>query len=172
MHFSGEMKLWDRQYLKAEGGAEFDVQFAERLLCTNQPWNTKLWFQRHGSPDEYESFGVRLTATGWEPRQPGVSSATEVTQLIRGACDQVRQAALAAVVRWRSDFEALPEVCPGLPSLELLVDTLENPWGHTSVSAHDHWIGNGCLAPWPKEGWVDCKPHGGWPAQSDTADDD
>ena len=171
VHFSGEMKLWDRQYLKAEGGAEYDELFAERLLCTNQPWNTKLWFLRHGEPEEYENFGVRLTATGWEPSRSGVSSATEVTKLIRGACDQVRQAAVAAVRQWRSDLEALPSLGPGLPPLELLLDKLENPWGHTSGSAHDGWTGNGWSGSWHQEGWIDYEPHGGLPVHCDTADD-
>ena len=171
VHFSGEMKLWDRDYLTVEGAAEYDVLFVERLLRTNQPWNTKLWFQRAGSPDEYESFGVRLTATGWEPRQPGVSSAAEVSQLIGRACDQVRQAALLAVVQWRSDLEALQEVCPGLPPLHLLLNQLENPWGNTSGSAHDWWTGNGRSGSWHTEEWADYKPHGGWSVHSDTADD-
>ena len=141
VHFSGQMKLWDRPYLTDEGGPEYDVRFAEQLLRANQPWNTRLWFQRDGSPAEYESFGVRLTATGWEPKQPGVSSATEVSRLIRGACDQVRQAALSAVVQWRSDFEALPVIFPGLPPLDVLLERLQNPWPEHSDSA-DHLSGH------------------------------
>ena len=171
VHFSGEMKLWDRDYLTAERGPEYDALFAERLLCTNQPWNTKLWFQRGGSPVEYERFGVRLTATGWEPVQPGVSSAAEVSQLIGGACDQVRQAALLAVAQWRSDFEALHEVCPGLPPLHLMLNQLQNPWGNTCVSASGWWTDMGWSHSWHADAWVDYNHRRGWPVHSDTAHD-
>ena len=107
IHFSGEMKLWDRDHLGTEGTAEYDEKFAEQVLCSNQPWNTKLWIQRNGTEDEYATFGIRLTATGWEPKEAGVSSAAEVSTLIARACDQARKAACLAVVRWRTDLEGL-----------------------------------------------------------------
>ena len=87
VHFSGEMKLWDRDHLGPQGTTDCDEEFAEQLLCSNSPWNTKLWFQRAGTKEEYAIFGVRLTATGWEPKEPGVSSATEVPALITRGCE-------------------------------------------------------------------------------------
>ena len=93
VHFSGEMKLRDRDHLGAAGAAEYDEKFAEQVLYSNQVWNTRLRSQRNGTEDEYATFGIRLTAIDWEPKEAGVSSAAEVSTLIARACDQARNAA-------------------------------------------------------------------------------
>ena len=58
IHFGGEMKLWDRDHLGPQGQKVYDAEFAEKVLCSNQPWNTKLWFQRNGTEAEYATFGL------------------------------------------------------------------------------------------------------------------
>ena len=65
IHFSGEMKLWDRDHLGTEGQAVYDDKFAEQVLCSNQPWNTRLWLplviiRNHGNPCPSPSRQVEL----------------------------------------------------------------------------------------------------------------
>jgi hypothetical protein len=55
VHFSGEVKMWHRDYL----AEETDERFVDRFLRNNNAHFARLWLDLAGSDDDYAPFGVR-----------------------------------------------------------------------------------------------------------------
>ena len=121
IHFSGELKLWDRNHL----GHESNQDFARRLLQNNSEYSFKLWVDGAGEPSEYEVFGVRRLPDGtFAPLDP---SRPPVQYVIELGTSRALAAALQATEQWREDLEALPATFSNLPPLSRLLCKLQTP---------------------------------------------
>lgn len=163
VHFSGTLKMWDRDYRDPVG--ESDEAFTERLLKGDSPWYYRLWFERGGEPHEYE-------AVGWRPASPhswqlvnrahaaeppdGRAAASDAAaeratdQEEEAGCgtpcraspldawlDHLRSTAQAATAAWHRDLQELPRQFPRLPPLQELLRQLREPgWPAGAAFAH------------------------------------
>ena len=62
VHFSGDMKMWDRDYTEDET----DEQFAERLVISNASPSPRLWIEKQGDVSDYAEFGIQLRHDGFD----------------------------------------------------------------------------------------------------------
>ena len=118
IHFSGELKMWDRDFL----GDESDSDFANRLLRNCSPQNARLWIDREGEDWEYQREGVNKDQEGrFYHRDVCLEPAIEAgVKAILGAAKRAAQ-------QWREDLEAIPDLFPGLPALPELLKQLREP---------------------------------------------
>ena len=105
MHFSGEVKIWDR-FL--EGSTESDEAFASRLLDVNTEFYSRMFIKQAGTEDEYRSHGLELVDGKF--RCPLKKDPEAVGKTIERSVKQVRDAAFKATELWREDYESLPGV--------------------------------------------------------------
>ena len=105
LHFSGEVKIWDR-FL--EGSTESDEAFASRLLDVNTEFYSRLFIKQAGTEDEYRSHGLELVDGKF--RCPLKKDPEAVGKTIERSVKQVRDAAFKATELWREDYESLPGV--------------------------------------------------------------
>ena len=105
LHFSGEVKIWDR-FL--EGSTESDEAFASRLLDVNTEFYSRLFIKQAGTEDEYRSHGLELVDGKF--RCPLKKDPEAVGKTIERSVKRVRDAALKATELWRQDYESLPGV--------------------------------------------------------------
>ena len=105
VHFSGELKMWDRDYL----GKENDEQFVIRMLRINSEQGARLWLNRRGSEEEYAHYGLKLNGNIFQYLDDD-TPATAVTNIVETAILQIRNAALQAAQKWHEDLEDLPSV--------------------------------------------------------------
>mgnify|MGYP005645912533 FL=1 len=105
LHFSGEVKIWDR-FL--EGSTESDEAFASRLLDGNTEFYSRLFIKQAGTEDEYRSHGLELVDGKF--RCPLKKDPEAVGKTIERSVKQVRDAAFKATELWREDYESLPGV--------------------------------------------------------------
>lgn len=134
VHFSGTLKMWDRDFAASEAGADADNDFVERLIRDCSPYYCRLFLDRAGEPYEYEEYGVRLSGdNGWAPTavvttpEGSVVANVPVASIIDKGVLQLRNAARRAAAQWRTDLEALPTAFPRLPALSQLLERLSDP---------------------------------------------
>ena len=60
VHFSGECKLWDRDF----PAVETDEKFVDTLLRVNCGYEARLWLDRKGDPEDYAAYGLRFAGGG------------------------------------------------------------------------------------------------------------
>ena len=54
VHFSGQLKMWDRDYLNSESVDDF----VTRMLRINSPYAVRLWLDRKGDYEDYAAYGL------------------------------------------------------------------------------------------------------------------
>ena len=118
VHFSGEMKMWDRVHFNNES----DAIFAEAVLRDCSPDKVRLWIDRAGEDWEYLREGLR----------PGsnlccTSNDVSVESALELGIKRVQSAAEQAARQWREDFESLPTTFPHWPALPELIRQLHEP---------------------------------------------
>lgn len=107
VHFSGEYKFWDRDYLAEES----DEVFVKRFLRINQPYLASLWLDRTACDADYAPFGVRLQDGCFKQVAESLFTAqvdAEIEYMVDMAVSQVEGATLRAASQWRQDLQALP----------------------------------------------------------------
>lgn len=128
VHFSGEMKLWDRLLLQRDGSnakLETDEEFSERFLHANLEGYQR-WLRLAASPEEYLERGCQLQAGG---RVLLVADKSDITPLVNMAVTRVRSATVLAAKEWRECAERLISRSPGI--LQAVHDVslpLRSPW--------------------------------------------
>ena len=101
IHFSGELKMWDR-LLPVDTG-ESDAAFAERFLLANMESYPR-WVLRSAPADEYLKFCCALRENG---RICLVANGSDVTPLVDLAVEQLRMFTVHAASEWRQCAERL-----------------------------------------------------------------
>ena len=119
VHFSGELKMWDRNYL----GDESDEAFVERLLRYNQPYETSLWIDKQGTEKDYASYGLRRDCGQLIPVH-NEKLATAVNETIDKAIAIIRNATLRAAIQWRQDLISLPDTITSVTHVSEIVDQM------------------------------------------------
>jgi len=128
VHFSGEVKMWDRDHFSGES----DLAFAKRLLRNCAPHGSRLFLDRAAEDWEYEREGICRGSDGC-CRPDGVSLEPAIEQGLKAVCTAAERAAK----QWREDFEALPSSYPSLPALPEMVRQLDAPeWPADAAFEH------------------------------------
>ena len=125
VHFSGVVKMWDRDFLRDET----DEQFVDRFLKSNSCHSAKLWLEKAGDISDYAEYGIRLKDNSFEllgsqqGRHTDSKRKNAVNELVSRGVANTMTTALRAAKQWRTDVEALPASL-GHSSLSELMDTL------------------------------------------------
>eukprot|EP00747_Dinoflagellata_sp_TGD_P013972 gnl/TRDRNA2_/TRDRNA2_123061_c1_seq1.p1 gnl/TRDRNA2_/TRDRNA2_123061_c1~~gnl/TRDRNA2_/TRDRNA2_123061_c1_seq1.p1 ORF type:complete len:313 (+),score=54.74 gnl/TRDRNA2_/TRDRNA2_123061_c1_seq1:66-941(+) len=129
VHFSGELKMWDRDHAPADGAdVESDVAFADRLLRGCSPYAWRLWVEHAGSADEYAEFGLRMDSEmGLVALDSCQTSAAPLATIVQRGLSQAQMATRRAAAQWRADLEALHLEVPSFPALPELLQCLREP---------------------------------------------
>ena len=125
VHFSGEMNMWDRDFVSEETNEDF----VDRLLRDCSPYGMHYWSDGAAEPDEYVEFGVRrCTATGsWQSLKHDAGHDEVVRTIINRGISKVRAVANCAATQWQADVKALAQRCSNLTSLPALLELVHNP---------------------------------------------
>lgn len=120
VHFSGELKMWDRDYL----GSEKDDDFVIRLL-DNISWHgVPLWIDQTAENAKYAEYGVCLRNGLMEPIDP---RGLPVADMIKQGRSQILGVTLKATVQWRKDMETLIGIYSDCPKFEALLKAIHEP---------------------------------------------
>ena len=101
VHFSGDVKLWDRAVQCRT--YESDEEFTEHFLRGNLEGYAR-WVKREAPEEEYAERGCRLLANGGVEL---LADGTDVTELIKFAVDRVREVVRRAARGWRLCLERI-----------------------------------------------------------------
>ena len=141
IHFSGTLKIWDRDY---QGAGESDEAFAIRILQNCNPEGFRRWVVRNATVDEYAEFNVVQvdecgTKTFYVAPSGGVGpviGAISAESLVQRSVKLAEAVSLRAVVRWREDFEAMLQRHRELWTLESLLCDLREASGDDACNFH------------------------------------
>ena len=134
VHFSGEMKFWDKDHLSAET----DDDFVNRFFITNSPWEAALWLNRTADDSQYARYGLRREGTELVPLDRNVSG-EQVELIVSKALKQLRGAALRAFVHWRTVLESLPSVLKSVESIEELLSEFGAQSAKPTAEVHEYY---------------------------------
>ena len=110
VHFSGEFKLWHRNY---EMDGCDDVDFMRLYLRENAPDKYRLWIDKAGEPSEYSWYGVSIEDDVWKPTLGSLVTSDTLANIIECGVSQVTNATFRAVIQWRVDLEATADILGG-----------------------------------------------------------
>ena len=126
VHFSGIVKMWDRNYL----GPETDQQFVDRSLRRNAIHGAKLWLDESGDVSDYAEYGIRHTEKGsFKPLQKDLNGKSAeqrkaaLTRLVERGVERTIATSLRAAQCWRTNLEA-PTAALNMSSLQELMHKL------------------------------------------------
>ena len=147
IHFSGTLKLWDREYSE-ETGQPVDtvLQFADQILqdCAHQPYG--LWVQREAPSDLYQQYNVDLEDVSGrfistERDDTKVNSELQVETLIANAVKIAKDVCECAVEEWHRGLESwLADTGKGS-----IVDFLRDL---RKIPGSDFWVGQAVHVLW------------------------
>lgn len=120
IHFSGELKMWDRDFFSDET----DNQFAARLLRNCSAPCFKRWVERTASDEDYLKYHVRLVDHDNVKRMMTANGTADAEALVSHAVKQALGASELAVSQWRTDLESLFDSHPDLGGLSNLLHVL------------------------------------------------
>jgi len=125
VHFSGELKMWDRDYFSDET----DEDFATRVLRDCSYKSAQLWLDKTAQDWEYDRYGLRL-----DENKDLLHGTANVSVYVDLGVRQAVSASVLAAKQWREDFESLPLAHSQLPTLPELVRRLRDPgWPSSAV---------------------------------------
>ena len=152
LHFSGELKMWDRQAFFAEVS---DKEFTQLLLRNCNHHGYRRWISRTGSASEYEPFGVKLEETDGDRELFFAGKPLDESMpIVQHSLDCLREALTKAMVCWHKDLQTLPELFK-MDSLETLLHTLgqaantENSSFHPMQRVNVMWYKDGQKEKYP-----------------------
>ena len=124
IHFSGEVKMWDKDPLDDES----HTAIADRVLrdCAGD-CNCRLWLDRTADISEYQALGLQLVDGGFAHSDPAVGA--QADEIIRSAVEMARGAADRAAEKWRISCLKLPSLFPLLPTVPTIIEQVRQPRG-------------------------------------------
>ena len=126
IHFSGEFKMWHRDFL----GSENIDDFVDRYLVTNNPDHVRLWMSRTGLEAEYVELGLKyVSGSGLCPVNPDLAAAPLVA-IIDAAVERIRSLTKQAAVAWFNGLDDFVRLNTSSSSLEELLRCIGPPGGY------------------------------------------
>eukprot|EP00929_Paragymnodinium_shiwhaense_P000412 TRINITY_DN100663_c0_g1_i1.p1 TRINITY_DN100663_c0_g1~~TRINITY_DN100663_c0_g1_i1.p1 ORF type:complete len:650 (-),score=78.16 TRINITY_DN100663_c0_g1_i1:13-1962(-) len=140
VHFSGELKMWDREISQLPGE---DAEFVDTLLRDCSSYLMTVWADGDICEEEAELNGVRRLEGDlmWEAVNGDPAHTEHVRTVINKGLTQARTTALLAARAWRSDYHALPIQSWGVASLaELLIEIKRPAWPSNAAFAYQQKV--------------------------------
>ena len=126
IHFSGEFKMWHRDFL----GSENIDDFVDRYLRTNNPDHVRMWMSRTGLAAEYVELGLKyVSGSGLCPVNPDLAAAP-LFAIIDAAVERIRTVTKQAAVAWFNALDDFVRLNTSLSSLEELLRCIGPPGGY------------------------------------------
>ena len=146
VHFSGDMKMWHRDYTEDET----DEQFAERLVISNASPSPRLWIEKQGDVSDYAEFGIQLRHDGfdilgstWLHSLDSTQKRATIQKIISQGVQSTLETTRKATKHWRKNLEALPALC-GLNSVHEIMAKLNEDRDYSIKDVVDvYWTGDG-----------------------------
>eukprot|EP00928_Gymnodinium_smaydae_P042363 TRINITY_DN28539_c0_g1_i1.p1 TRINITY_DN28539_c0_g1~~TRINITY_DN28539_c0_g1_i1.p1 ORF type:complete len:631 (-),score=52.82 TRINITY_DN28539_c0_g1_i1:111-1973(-) len=125
VHFSGTLKMWDRDY---QFSNESDEAFAARVLRNCNSCGCQRWIDRRSSDEDYLKHKVRLLerdgAREFFVMKADACSEVSVEHLVNRGVDLANKISLCATEQWREDLYSLLQHHPELGTLSELMRDL------------------------------------------------